>query len=172
MTPTASPAPHAFKSIETPIGRLKLVAGRTGLAAVLWENDPPGRVRFAALEEQPDHPLLVAAERQLAEYFAGRRQRFDLPLEFAGTAFQKQVWQALLGIPYGETRSYGQIAAQLGNPKAVRAVGGANSRNPLSIIAPCHRVIGSRGALTGFAGGIETKQFLLAHEQGRDAQAA
>jgi len=103
----------------------------------------------------------VAAERQLAEYFSGRRKAFDLRLDFAGTEFQKKVWRALLTIPFGETRSYGEIAKQIGSPKAVRAVGAANGRNPISIVAPCHRVIGSTGKLTGFAGGLDTKAFLL-----------
>lgn len=98
------------------------------------------------------------------EYFAGRRDRFELELEFTGTDFQKQVWRALLTIPFGETRSYSQIAQQIGNPSAVRAVGAANGRNPISIIAPCHRVIGASGGLTGFAGGLEAKQYLLALE--------
>lgn len=161
----AAPAPYAFKTIVTPIGRLRLVASSAGLAAVLWENDDPDRVRFPGLVEMPEHPLLLEAERQLGEYFAGRRRRFDLALDFAGTDFQKRVWQALLAIPFGETRSYGQIAVEVGNPKAVRAVGAANGRNPLSIIAPCHRVIGANGDLVGFAGGMETKQFLLALER-------
>jgi len=160
-----APVPYAFKTVATPIGRLRLVASSAGLAAVLWENDDPDRVRFPGLVEMPDHPLLLEAERQLGEYFAGRRRQFDLALDFAGTDFQKRVWQALLAIPFGETRSYGQIAVEVGNPKAVRAVGAANGRNPLSIIAPCHRVIGAKGDLVGFAGGMETKQFLLALER-------
>jgi methylated-DNA-[protein]-cysteine S-methyltransferase len=161
----ARAAPYASKTIGTPIGRLRLVASPAGLAAVLWENDDPDRVRFPGLVEAPDHPVLVEAERQLGEYFTGRRRSFDLALDFAGTDFQKRVWQALLAIPFGETRSYGQIAQEVGNPKAVRAVGAANGRNPLSIIAPCHRVIGARGDLVGFAGGMETKQFLLQLER-------
>jgi methylated-DNA-[protein]-cysteine S-methyltransferase len=100
----------------------------------------------------------------LHEYFAGTRNHFELELDFAGTVFQKQVWQALLTIPFGETRSYSQIARQIGNPTAVRAVGAANGRNPISIIAPCHRVIGASGTLTGFAGGLEAKQYLLTLE--------
>jgi methylated-DNA-[protein]-cysteine S-methyltransferase len=114
--------------------------------------------------ESPRHSVLLEAERQLAEYFAGTRRTFELPLDFEGTEFQRSVWAALLTIPYGETRSYGQIARQIGRPKAVRAVGAANGRNPLSIVAPCHRVIGASGELTGFAGGLETKEFLLALE--------
>jgi methylated-DNA-[protein]-cysteine S-methyltransferase len=108
--------------------------------------------------------VLAEAQRQLGEYFAGTRKAFSLPLDFAGTEFQCAVWAALLTIPYGETRSYGDIARQIGKPAAVRAVGAANGRNPLSIVAPCHRVVGSTGKLTGFAGGLGTKAFLLALE--------
>ena len=109
-------------------------------------------------------PLLLEAEKQLAEYFAGSRREFDLPLAPQGTAFQRKVWDALTEIPYGETRSYGEIAARIGNPKACRAVGMANNRNPLSILIPCHRVIGADGSLTGYAGGIPKKLWLLRHE--------
>ena len=108
--------------------------------------------------------MLLETERQLKEYFAGERRTFDLTLDLAGTDFQRKVWSALLSIPYGETRSYGEIAAQIGHPGAVRAVGAANSRNPVSIIAPCHRVIGSTGKLTGFAGGLDAKAQLLTLE--------
>lgn len=156
---------HVFKTIWSPVGELTLVADANGLAAILWENDRPGRVRLGALTEAPDHPLLVETERQLGEYFAGDRRRFDVPLSFAGTAFQKSVWAALLAIPFGETRSYGEVAAQIGKPGASCAVGAANGRNPISIIAPCHRVIGSTGKLTGFAGGMEAKQYLLELER-------
>src|SRR6185437_17104518 len=104
---------------------------------------------------------------QLGEYFAGKRRKFDVELDFAGTDFQKKVWRALLAIPFGETRSYGEIATQLGNPKAMRAVGAANGKNPISIIAPCHRVIGASGQLTGFAGGLEAKAHLLGLEGGQ-----
>ncbi len=152
---------YAFKTIKSPVGEIKLVAGDNGLAAILWENDDPKRVRLRAMAEDANHPVLVETERQLNEYFARERKEFSVPLEFAGTEFQIAVWNALLTIPYGETRSYGDIAAQIGNPKAVRAVGAANGRNPISIIAPCHRVIGSDGKLTGFAGGLEAKSCLL-----------
>jgi methylated-DNA-[protein]-cysteine S-methyltransferase len=111
------------------------------------------------------HPVLVQTERQLNEYFAGRRKEFSLPLDIRGTPFQKHVWEALLAIPFGETRSYGQLAKQLGNPRATRAVGAANGRNPIPIIVPCHRVIGSSGRLTGFGGGLETKALLLGIEK-------
>ncbi len=153
------------KTIWSPVGELTLVADGSGLAAILWENDRPDRVRLGALIENPDHPVLVETERQLGEYFAGTRRSFDVPLSFAGTDFQKRVWAALLAIPFGETRSYGEIADQLGAPGASRAVGAANGRNPISIIAPCHRVVGSNGKLTGFAGGLEAKAFLLDLEQ-------
>lgn len=157
---------RSVKTVSSPVGMLTLVAGDTSLTAILWQNDRPGRVQIGEAEERPDHPVLLEAERQLDEYFAGARTRFDLPLAFAGTDFQKQVWAALLDIPFGETRSYAQIAAVLGRPTAARAVGAANGRNPLSIVAPCHRVIGSNGDLTGFAGGLDGKRFLLALEGG------
>jgi len=152
---------YVCKTVASPVGHLKLVASADGLAAILWENDDPGRVRRNIVGEDTRHPILLAAERQLAEYFAGRRASFDLPLDFAGTDFQKEVWRALLTIPFGETRTYAQIARQVGRPAAVRAVGAANGKNPLSIVAPCHRVIGSNGELTGFAGGLDAKAYLL-----------
>ena len=149
------------KQISTPVGCLTVVAHDTALVAVLWENDDPKRVRIASSEEQADHFVLLQTEMQLNEYFAGKRQGFDLPLDFIGTDFQKQVWNALLNIPFGETRTYLEIAMQIGNAKAVRAVGVANGKNPISIIAPCHRVIGANGKLVGFAGGLENKKILL-----------
>lgn len=156
-----------YKMMHSPVGELKLVATEQGLAAVLWENDDPKRVRFRPQLEDIQNATLLEAERQLREYFAGHRQQFSLSLDFIGTEFQKQVWAALVTIPFGETRSYGEIARQIGNPTAVRAVGAANGRNPLSIIAPCHRVIGTNGKLTGFAGGLATKAFLLRLEGGQ-----
>jgi methylated-DNA-[protein]-cysteine S-methyltransferase len=154
----------ATKTMASPVGQLRLVASDDGLAAILWERDDPKRVPLGPLHEAPDHPILCEAERQLGDYFAGTRQRFDLPLDFHGTDFQKSVWAQLLAIPFGETRSYGEIAQAIGQPTASRAVGAANGRNPISIVAPCHRVIGSNGALTGFAGGLEAKERLLAIE--------
>ncbi|AQR74001.1 methylated-DNA--[protein]-cysteine S-methyltransferase [Sphingomonas sp. LM7] len=158
-----------FKTMPSPVGTLTLVASDAGLRAVLWEKDRPGRVRIGDLEEAPDHPVLTEAERQLGDYFAGERTRFDVPLDFHGTDFQKSVWAALLTIPFGETRSYGAIARQIGRPSAARAVGAANGRNPISIIAPCHRVIGTTGALTGFAGGLAAKELLLGIERSSSA---
>lgn len=154
-----------YMYMDSPVGALKLVAHDQALVAVMWDNEDHKRVRLAELVEDRQHPMLHKVKQQLQEYFEGQRQQFDLPLDFQGTAFQQQVWQALLSIPYGETRSYKEIAVQLGNEKAVRAVGAANGKNPISIIAPCHRVIGSSGALVGFAGGLDKKQILLSLEQ-------
>ena len=151
--------------MPSPVGILKLVATENALVAVLWENENPKRVRLGELIEQVNHPILLETQKQLREYFAGTRQQFDLPLDFEGTVFQKKVWQALLGIPFGETRSYRDIAAQVGNIKAVRAVGAANGKNPISIIAPCHRVVGVNGKLVGFAGGLNNKEILLGLEK-------
>jgi len=111
--------------------------------------------------DERETPLIKKAAKQLTEYFAGKRRTFDLPLEFRGTDFQKKVWAALMTIPYGETRSYGEIAKQIKNPKASRAVGMANNRNPIVIICPCHRVVGSDGSLTGYGGGLPNKEYLL-----------
>jgi methylated-DNA-[protein]-cysteine S-methyltransferase len=158
-----------YKWVESPVGRLQLVATDGGLTAILWRIERPGRVRLHAAVEDARHPVLVEAERQLAEYFGGRRTEFDLKLDFAGTAFQRKVWRALLTIPFGETRSYAQIAKQIGSPTASRAVGAANGRNPIAIVAPCHRVIGTGGKLTGFAGGLRAKAYLLALEAGASA---
>jgi methylated-DNA-[protein]-cysteine S-methyltransferase len=155
---------HVHKRISTPVGILTLVASDQGLAAILWENDPPSRVPVQLQRKEDLHPVLVETERQLEEYFSGRRTRFALKLDVCGTPFQRKVWNALGTIPYGETRSYADIARQIGHPGAARAVGAANGRNPLSIVAPCHRVVGSTGALTGFAGGIDVKARLLALE--------
>jgi methylated-DNA-[protein]-cysteine S-methyltransferase len=157
---------RVYTWVSSPVGRLKLVASDHGLAAVLWATDRPHRVRLTTGSEDARHPVLAEAERQLGEYFAGRRTKFSLTLDFAGTPFQRKVWHALLTIPFGETRSYAQIAKQIGSPAATRAVGAANGRNPIAIVAPCHRVIGSGGKLTGFAGGLEAKAYLLALEAG------
>lgn len=164
--------PYEYKLMPSPVGQLTLVARDGKLSAILWETERANRVRLGELHEANDSPVLLEAQRQLQEYFAGTRNQFTLELDFTGTDFQKQVWQALLTIPFGETRSYSQIAQQIGNPKAVRAVGAANGRNPISIIAPCHRVIGASGELTGFAGGLQAKQYLLALEGTGQAELA
>ncbi|WP_350613490.1 methylated-DNA--[protein]-cysteine S-methyltransferase [Pseudomonas sp. HY7a-MNA-CIBAN-0227] len=155
---------YEYTLMSSPVGQLTLVARSGKLAAILWENERVNRVRLGPLQKANNSPVLLEAQRQLKEYFAGTRNRFELELDFAGTDFQKKVWLALLTIPFGETRSYSQIALHIGNPKAVRAVGAANGRNPISIVAPCHRVIGASGGLTGFAGGLEAKQYLLSLE--------
>jgi methylated-DNA-[protein]-cysteine S-methyltransferase len=155
---------YVYKWVESPIGRLKLVGSDAGLAAILWDKENPRAVPWRVMGEADAHPVLVEAARQLAEYFAGERKQFELPLDFVGTDFQRQVWRALRAIPFGQTRSYRDIARQIGHPKAVRAVGAANGRNPIAIIAPCHRVIGSNGKLTGYGGGLPVKAHLLALE--------
>jgi methylated-DNA-[protein]-cysteine S-methyltransferase len=155
-----------YKFVDTPVGKLKLVASGKGMVAILWENDQPKRVRLTEMVEDDRQSVLVQAERQLKEYFAGERREFDLPLDMRGTPFQKDVWEALLSIPFGETRSYGELANQIGKASASRAVGAANGRNPLSIVVPCHRVVGSTGKLTGFAGGLDVKERLLGLERG------
>ena len=151
----------AFTEMDTPVGVLKLVAHDHALVAVMWDNEDHKRVRLANLVRQDDHPILLKTGQQLQEYFAGQRQQFELALDFEGTEFQKKVWQALLSIPFGETRSYKQIAEQVGSVNAMRAVGAANGKNPISIIVPCHRVVGASGKLVGFAGGLDNKAILL-----------
>ena len=157
-----------YKMMDSPVGPLKLVASDQGLVAVLFTNERPNRVPLEEAAGDASHPTLVESERQLKEYFEGERQVFSLALDMRGTPFQKRVWQELLTIPYGETRSYGQLASQLGSVNAMRAVGAANGRNPISIVVPCHRVIGSTGKLVGFGGGLETKAHLLDLERGRN----
>jgi len=151
----------AYKTIDSPVGKLKLVASDNGLVAVLWEKEKPNRVRLGEVETRETHPVLAKAERQISQYFARKLTTFSLPLDMRGTPFQKQVWEALLAIPFGQTRSYGDLAKQLGRPHAARAVGAATGKNPISIVVPCHRLIGSSGKLTGFAGGLDTKKRLL-----------
>jgi methylated-DNA-[protein]-cysteine S-methyltransferase len=163
---------YAYKTVLLPVGELKLVASEAGLAAVLWPGDDPKRVRLPALAPSTAHPVLLDTERQLRDYFIGRRRTFTVPLDMAGTPFQQAVWQALLTIPYGETRSYSELAKQVGRPAASRAVGAANGRNPVSIIVPCHRAIGADGSLTGFAGGLDVKRYLLDLEGARLPAAA
>lgn len=152
--------------LDSPIGKLLLAGSDRGLAVVQFAT--ARHPREVGAEWQPDdelqHPVLAQARSELERYFNGERFTFSVPLAAEGTEFQRRVWQALTEIPYGETRSYGQLAALINAPSAVRAVGAANGRNPLPIIVPCHRVIGSDGSLTGFAGGIEIKRTLLALE--------
>ncbi len=145
--------------INSPLGRLLLVASTSGLRRVDFINDE------RILSAPSDNPHLRAAARQLGEYFAGQRRDFHLALEPQGTAFQLAAWNVLRTIPYGTTVTYGEQAAAMGKPQAVRAVGGANGRNPLAIVVPCHRVIGAGGKLTGYASGVDRKLWLLEHEQ-------
>jgi len=146
----------------SPVGILTLVASDAGLQGVWWPDD-------ARLTQtgtlQPDHPVLAQATAELDEYFAGRRTTFDVPLDPSGTDFQRSAWDVLRTIPYAQTMTYAQQAAQLGDPAKARAVGAANGRNPISIIVPCHRVVGASGALTGFAGGLDAKHWLLQFER-------
>ncbi len=155
--------------IDTPIGPLTLVASGLGLRAVLWPDEQIGRVKLdesvTPTDGTPASAILRRAVEQLGEYFEGDRTTFDIPLDPIGTDFQRTAWAALCTIPYGETISYGEQAARLGDRRKARAVGAANGRNPISIVVPCHRVVGSTGALTGFAGGIDTKRWLLDHER-------
>ena len=154
----------AQTTITTPLGRILLARTAHGLAGAWFEGQKhhPGPI------EAPDTPndeLLQRAARELNEFFAGERERFDVPLDLQGTAFQRSVWQRLLRIAAGTTRSYGEIAKELGSAKAVRAVGSAVGRNPVSVIVPCHRVVGSDGSLTGYAGGVDRKRALLELER-------
>lgn len=192
-TGDARDLPTVHRMMPTPIGSLTLVADEVGLRAVTWPDEGGSRVGLAGRltgtssgenntgtgdvdsendgAATPANPVAEAtldtAETQLAEYFAGERQSFDLPMHLVGTEFQQETWRALAQIPYGQTISYGEQAGRLGRPKAVRAVGAANGRNPLSVVLPCHRVVGASGDLTGFAAGIDTKRWLLDHESGQ-----
>ena len=160
--PTPLPESPVFKIIESPIGPLTLVASEAGLQRLAF-----GAHRPDDSAEAPDHPLFKKTEAQLAEYFAGERTAFDVPLDMTGTPFQKAVWALLEEIPYGTTTSYGALAERLGSVGKSRAVGLANGKNPVAIIVPCHRVIGASGALTGFGGGLDIKVFLLELEKRR-----
>lgn len=155
----------------SPLGELTVVVGPNGLRALYWPGESGDRVRVGhAAADAPAEfrdtavAVLDAACTQLDEYFAGVRTQFDLPLDPVGTDFQLRAWEALRAIPYGETRSYTEQARAIGSPAAVRAVGAANGRNPISIVVPCHRVVGADGSLTGFGGGLAAKRFLLDHE--------
>lgn len=168
---TADQKSHSLTTCtyESPLGILRLIASMQGLRAVLWPNDEwsaegdQGRVKPGPTDEGPS-PILRQAATELDEYFAGSRESFDVALDPVGTEFQLSVWHGLANVPFGQTTSYGEQAAALGKPKAIRAVASANGKNPISIILPCHRIIGADGSLTGFAGGLEGKAWLLRHE--------
>ncbi len=153
-----------FTEFSSPIGSIQLRGTETGLTGVFMESHrhEPERPCDAVRDAGP----LRGARRELEEYFASQRREFSLTLEPGGTPFQIRVWQELRAIPFGETISYGELARRIGNPRAVRAVGLANGRNPISIVVPCHRVVGANGTLTGYGGGLERKRFLLALESG------
>jgi methylated-DNA-[protein]-cysteine S-methyltransferase len=163
---TNSAAGLVQTELESPVGTLQLIASNAGVRALLWPTDG-ARVRVGATElvDPSDHKVLLATKQQLEQYFAGTLTKFDLPLDPIGTTFQLDAWRALTNIGYGKTASYAEQASKIGRPKAVRAVGAANGKNPISIIVPCHRVIGSNGSLTGFAAGVDAKRWLLDHER-------
>jgi methylated-DNA-[protein]-cysteine S-methyltransferase len=158
-------------TIDSPVGPLTILASNAGVRAVLWPDDDAARIPDLASAsdsaEMPEEVRTVIDDvaLQLDEYFSGTRTEFDVPLDPVGTDFQRQAWRALCEIPFGETVSYAEQAERMGDRNKARAVGAANGRNPISIIVPCHRVVGSNGSLTGFAGGVGTKQFLLDHER-------
>jgi methylated-DNA-[protein]-cysteine S-methyltransferase len=161
MTITAS---THFATVDSPIGELLVIGDGEVVHGLKMNGDGDFDDRKAAMTRDQD--AYAGALSQLTEYFAGEREEFDLPLDPQGTEFQLAVWRALTEIPYGETRSYGQIAESVGRPKAARAVGMANNKNPIAVIVPCHRVIGAGGALVGYAGGLERKTLLLELESG------
>ena len=152
--------------VDSPYGPLTLVAEGDELVCLYMEaqRHRPDQSTFGVLVPEPTEPPFADTVRQLAEYFAGRRDGFDLPLRLHGTAFQQRVWAALREIPCGETWTYGELAARIGSPTAARAVGLANGKNPIGVIVPCHRVVGADGSLTGYGGGLDRKQALLEHE--------
>ena len=163
-------SPVHYAVMDTPLDRLGVAWSAVGLRRIWFagaDSAPPVPPEWQRCPE----PAFGAGE-QLAEYFSGERVDFDLPLDAAGTPFQRRVWQALTEIPYGGTSTYGEIARRLGRPRAARAVGGANNRNPLPVVVPCHRVIGAGGSLTGYAGGLRIKRFLLDLEAGNSSRAA
>ncbi len=167
MTPSTLDGRTTHVTVDSPVGPLTLVAADGALAG-LYMNEQrhrPADERFGVPGADQDGELFAEVSQQLKQYFAGERADFDLRLALRGTPFQQRVWAALQDIPYGQTVSYGQLADQIGQPSASRAVGLANGKNPIGIIVPCHRVVGADGSLTGYGGGIERKQYLLAHER-------
>lgn len=161
---------HYLKTLDTSAGPLFLAATDKAVTALVWSREALARIGIVAAERgAPD--ILAAAAAQVEEYLAGMREAFDLPLDLAGTPFQRKVWDALRTIPFGETWSYGDLAKRVGNPGAVRAVGTANGRNPVCIMVPCHRVVRATGDLGGYAGGVDRKAFLLGLESARRAAA-
>jgi methylated-DNA-[protein]-cysteine S-methyltransferase len=152
-----------YNEADSPLGRLLFVASERGLRGIYFEQHKHFRGR-GNWQHAPEHPILLKAMREMQEFFDGKREQFDVPLDLQGTPFQQTVWQALLRIPFGDTISYGEHAQRVGKPEAARAVGAAIGRNPVSIIVPCHRVVAGNGNITGYAGGLERKRALLAFE--------
>ena len=170
MTTMTTTTTMRLQHLDTPIGHLTLIASEQGLAHLLFDGQEPVDVGLTDdLREVDDDPILETTAVQLGEYFAGERTRFDLPLDLRGTEFQRDAWMALADVPYGETRTYGEQAKAIGRPGASRAVGAANAKNPVPVVLPCHRIVGADGSLTGFGGGLDLKQRLLAHEQSQQA---
>ncbi len=154
------------RTYQAPFGVLTVVGSDLGIRFVMFANDAhPKPLEQLQISDTEIHDSVNVAITQLEEYFSGTRRDFELPLDLQGTEFQVSAWNALADIPYGQTASYGQQAASIGRPKAVRAIGGANGRNPVAIVLPCHRIVGADGSLTGFGGGIAVKKWLLDHEQ-------
>ncbi|WP_407531988.1 methylated-DNA--[protein]-cysteine S-methyltransferase [Elizabethkingia meningoseptica] len=160
------PKQLVYKDVASPVGLVIAIASNKGLVAIIWEGEDYKRTKLSVPVKDDKHPILIQTEKELNEYFNNKRTTFDIPLDFKGTEFQIRVWEALLKIPYGVTKTYGDLARILGDIKAVRAVGGALNKNPISIIVPCHRVVGISGNLVGFAGGLNNKSILLDLEQG------
>ncbi|MFZ4929426.1 methylated-DNA--[protein]-cysteine S-methyltransferase [Chryseobacterium sp. Mn2064] len=155
-----------YKDIPSPVGLIRAIASDKGLVAIIWEGEDYKRTKLSVPVKDENHSILLQTEHQLNEYFENKRTSFEIPLDFEGTEFQVRVWEALLKIPYGVTKTYGELAKILGDIKAVRAVGGALNKNPISIVVPCHRVVGASGKLVGFAGGLNNKSILIELEQG------
>jgi methylated-DNA-[protein]-cysteine S-methyltransferase len=168
MTTTMIETTYGMREFDTPVGSLTLIGSEAGLRAILWPGDDLARAGLVEATLVPGwNDVLDEVALQLDEYFAGARTSFGLPLDLEGTPFQVAAWEALATIPFGETRTYTEQAARIAQPSAVRAIGAANGRNPISIVLPCHRVVGKNGSLTGFAGGLEVKAWLLAFEATR-----
>ncbi|MBL4781117.1 MAG: methylated-DNA--[protein]-cysteine S-methyltransferase [Porticoccaceae bacterium] len=155
---------HSWRYLHSPIGRLTILADSAGITEIRFPNNCAPLPSTGESANDAGKACLTLASEQLSAYFEGRLQVFDLPLSLQGTDFQRAVWGQLQALVYGTTASYGQIAAAIGKPAAARAVGMANNKNPIPIVIPCHRVVGSKGSLTGFAGGLDSKRWLLAHE--------
>ena len=157
---------RCYDYFDSPHGQMLLMATDAGMAGVYFDRQKHLPKRGEDWKHDPDNSHLKRAKRQLSEYFAGKRRQFDLSLDPSGTRFQKTVWKAISGVPYGETISYGELARRAGFPGGARAAGAATGRNPIGIMVPCHRIVGSNGSLTGYAGGLARKRALLALEAG------